>query len=627
MDRAHVDRKTITYTCLVQRLSGVLAVIWLCDATAALALTPTPSATPVSMTCPGDCNRNGIVTVDEAVTALNVHFGLLPLEECAAADHRLVNGDIEFEEVYGTVVAAAYECPAPPTEAFPPMPGMAALEIGRLSAEPFTEVDVPVIFHSGGQSVASTQNYIVPSDGLFIPAAANGQPRCRINPELEGESGKSALFEFAPRGCSGDSCTAVIGIVFGFYNTDPLPDGVTLFSCTVGVSPSTDFGPHVLALRGAAASDPGGNALPIAGVDGAIDVGQPCTPLPPYDLQLLSLRIDPPRPRVGENVTLGFSVSARGGLPSYTLTLGERLLEGSYGPIAHSVAFPDAVTFDLLATRAGRTTGTLHVNYETSVGCAERPIYQFVSQSSQPFSVVVDPAVTPGVPNIAIGFVGGPPDSVVSLPVTLYTAGQSVASFQNDILFDSSARIRAKPDSPAKPDCEVHPGINKEASSFTFLPQGCHPEGTCTGVRALILSTQSDDTILDGTVAYVCRLHVAQGAAPDGHPLLCSATNDAATPDHVMLHPQCSDGAVRISSTPLCVGDCEEFGEVTISSLYTMINIALGYQWVGGCRLGDRNGDGVITIDEIIEGIDNALNGCSPPALPEQIPESLGRNS
>jgi hypothetical protein len=203
--------------------------------------------------------------------------------------------------------------------------------------------------------------------------------------------------------------------------------------------------------------------------------------------------------------------------------------------------------------------------------------------------------------------VSGQPGDVVGLPVVLHTAGQSVASLQNDIVFDTAAPIRGKQN--GQPDCEVNPGIGKDASGFTFLPAGCQPGSTCTTVRALILSTQTSDPIGDGTVAYICRIQIAKDATLGGHPLGCGVT-DAASPDHVMLHPGCAEGAVGIISTPRCIGDCMHDSMVTVNEVITMVNIALENRWVGSCLAGDRNGDGEITVNEIIYAIGAALNGC-----------------
>ncbi len=59
-----------------------------------------------------------------------------------------------------------------------------------------------------------------------------------------------------------------------------------------------------------------------------------------------------------------------------------------------------------------------------------------------------------------------------------------------------------------------------------------------------------------------------------------------------------------------CVGDCNGDGQVTVDEILTMVNIALGNGDVMGCSAGDANSDGQITVDEILTAVNNALNGC-----------------
>jgi hypothetical protein len=49
---------------------------------------------------------------------------------------------------------------------------------------------------------------------------------------------------------------------------------------------------------------------------------------------------------------------------------------------------------------------------------------------------------------------------------------------------------------------------------------------------------------------------------------------------------------------------------VTIGELLSMVNIGLGNTAVTACEAGDPNRDGMITINEILVGVRNALNGC-----------------
>jgi len=41
-----------------------------------------------------------------------------------------------------------------------------------------------------------------------------------------------------------------------------------------------------------------------------------------------------------------------------------------------------------------------------------------------------------------------------------------------------------------------------------------------------------------------------------------------------------------------------------------MVNVALGNTGVASCLAGDGNGDGEITVDEILKAVKNALSGC-----------------
>jgi DNA-binding beta-propeller fold protein YncE len=59
-----------------------------------------------------------------------------------------------------------------------------------------------------------------------------------------------------------------------------------------------------------------------------------------------------------------------------------------------------------------------------------------------------------------------------------------------------------------------------------------------------------------------------------------------------------------------CVGDCASSGAVEISDVLLGVNIALGRASVEQCMAIDANGDGSVTIDELLKAITNALNGC-----------------
>ena len=67
------------------------------------------------------------------------------------------------------------------------------------------------------------------------------------------------------------------------------------------------------------------------------------------------------------------------------------------------------------------------------------------------------------------------------------------------------------------------------------------------------------------------------------------------------------------TSTPpasTCVGDCDGTGAVTIDELTRGVNIALGDVSLEQCPSFDRNGDGDVTIDELLAAVGYALAQC-----------------
>ena len=75
------------------------------------------------------------------------------------------------------------------------------------------------------------------------------------------------------------------------------------------------------------------------------------------------------------------------------------------------------------------------------------------------------------------------------------------------------------------------------------------------------------------------------------------------------LYAGTNGGGVFAIEQITCVGDCNGDGEVTVNELVAMVNSALGPRRRLACA-GDANGDGQITINEIVAGVNNALNGC-----------------
>jgi hypothetical protein len=71
-----------------------------------------------------------------------------------------------------------------------------------------------------------------------------------------------------------------------------------------------------------------------------------------------------------------------------------------------------------------------------------------------------------------------------------------------------------------------------------------------------------------------------------------------------------------VRAQPTCTGDCDGNGEVTINELILGVNIALGNLPLSMCEAFDCEGNNMVPINCLIQGVNNALNGCNPSPTP-----------
>jgi streptogramin lyase len=75
----------------------------------------------------------------------------------------------------------------------------------------------------------------------------------------------------------------------------------------------------------------------------------------------------------------------------------------------------------------------------------------------------------------------------------------------------------------------------------------------------------------------------------------------------------CSIGAYEFDPPgPPCVGDCNGDGQVTVNEVLTMVNIALGNADATACANGIPSG-AQVDVALVLTGVNNALNGCPTP--------------
>ena len=64
------------------------------------------------------------------------------------------------------------------------------------------------------------------------------------------------------------------------------------------------------------------------------------------------------------------------------------------------------------------------------------------------------------------------------------------------------------------------------------------------------------------------------------------------------------------AASGVCAGDCGGDGEVTVNELIVGVNIVLGTAALPQCMSFDANTDGAVTVNELIGAVNHALNGC-----------------
>lgn len=68
------------------------------------------------------------------------------------------------------------------------------------------------------------------------------------------------------------------------------------------------------------------------------------------------------------------------------------------------------------------------------------------------------------------------------------------------------------------------------------------------------------------------------------------------------------------AAAPPCAGDCNGDGRVTISELLTAVRVALGDDPLAHCAAADASGDGRVNVGDLVRAVSHAASGC--PAQP-----------
>jgi len=240
--------------------------------------------------------------------------------------------------------------------------------------------------------------------------------------------------------------------------------------------------------------------------------------------------------------------------------------------------------------------------------------------ASAPGGVLLETDGTPGAVSVSVvrepaarivvgeasGFAGF--DAPLGVTLELLDPEAEVAEVQVDLDTNTDAfRVAAEDDLPS---CAVNPALEKEASSFTFLPDGCDPLLDCATLRATIRSAASALPIADGALLFTCSLDLLGAAGTYGVPAANPLATDPGGGDVLAL---VADGSVVIGALPACAGDCDADRVVAINELLLGVNIVIGAAGSETCAAFDTDVDGEVTVAELIQAVNAALSGCPAP--------------
>ncbi|MCK6556328.1 hypothetical protein L6Q96_17370 [Candidatus Binatia bacterium] len=130
------------------------------------------------------------------------------------------------------------------------------------------------------------------------------------------------------------------------------------------------------------------------------------------------------------------------------------------------------------------------------------------------------PTTTPPIPGcsgVTLSTVHTKPGHHVEVGAAVRTCGDHVAGVQMDVAFGSPDVVIVRK-TDGRPDCAVNPGIEKGSTTFTFQPPGCTGD-TCSGVRAIVFSSEDVDPVADGALLFACNVEVRAHAAGFVYPL------------------------------------------------------------------------------------------------------------
>ena len=227
--------------------------------------------------CAGDCNGDGEVTLHEVMLGVRISMDLggASVSHCPSAD---VDGDgfIGVSDAVAASQALRHGCGGAPGASlqrrFAVVSGPAApvIELTDETGSPGSQVTFSSILHTGGVAIAGIEQEIHVDP--LTPLVS-----CATHPSAS----KTLSAVLRPNGCTaGVDCTSMKALYLSFFDLDPIPDGETMFTCTVEILASAPDAVYTLDSRAEDGASPSGASVSVAGIDGSITVLTPPTLTP-----------------------------------------------------------------------------------------------------------------------------------------------------------------------------------------------------------------------------------------------------------------------------------------------------------------------------------------------------------
>lgn len=215
------------------------------------------------------------------------------------------------------------------------------------------------------------------------------------------------------------------------------------------------------------------------------------------------------------------------------------------------------------------------------------------------------PSATVAPPELVVGSVEGSPGDDVTVDVVLRSGSFMISSASNELGYDP-VNIPFAALTNGTPDCLAATGLG---SAFRYRPPDCTGVA-CTAVFGSVLPlTFPFNPIADGSVIYSCRVAIADDAELGTYPVTIGNIVVGDLQGNRIMDAVGVDGEVVVVAD-VCPGDCNGDGMVTVDEIVRIVSIALGTANIDTCLAADIDGSGSVTVDEIVTAVSNALNGC-----------------